>query len=274
MPDIVIHGIAATAYLVLAWHFWRTRWRPAQPPRLARISPWERAAILVPLALQGLALYHELFAGPALRFGFAQALSVTMFLAVLMCWVEGFFLPIEALYSFVLLAAALLAPLPAFFPGRVSPDAVSFEFRLHLVFGMLAYSLFTVAMLHALLIAKIENRLHGTPGLDGPLGQLPPLLSLERLVFALIGAAFAVLTVTLVLGILYSESFSGRVMRFEHKTVFVILSWLIFGLLLAGRWRYGWRGRTALRWTVTGFIALMLAYPGSRFVLEVLLHRA
>jgi ABC-type uncharacterized transport system permease subunit len=78
---------------------------------------------------------------------------------------------------------------------------------------------------------------------------------------------------TLALGILYSESFSGRVMRFEHKTVFVILSWVIFGLLLAGRWRYGWRGRTALLWTVTGFVALMLAYPGSRFVLEVLLHR-
>jgi ABC-type uncharacterized transport system permease subunit len=83
-----------------------------------------------------------------------------------------------------------------------------------------------------------------------------------------------VLTATLVIGIAYSEAFIGRALRFEHKTVFVILSWLIFGLLLVGRWRYGWRGRTALRWTLAGFVLLMLGYPGSRFVLEVLLHRA
>ena len=273
MPDIVIHGIAAAAYLCLAWHFWNTRWRAgaAAPP----LRAWERAAILVPLALQALALYPEIFAARELRFGFAQALSVMMFLAVLMCWIEGFFFPVDALYVILFAASAVCAPLPAFFAGRVSTDAVSFEFRLHLVAGMLAYSLFTVAMLHALLIARVESRLHeASAGLDGPLGRLPPLLSLERLVFALIGAAFAVLTVTLALGIAYSEAFIGRAMRFEHKTVFVVLSWLIFGLLLVGRWRYGWRGRTALRWTVSGFVALMLAYPGSRFVLEVLLHRA
>ena len=272
MPDIVIHGIASAAYLVLAWHFWNTRWRKGAPATQPRA--WERAAVLAPLALHGAALHQALFAAPELRFGFAQALSVMLFLAVLMCWLETFFYPIEALYPLVLLAGAICAPLPAFFAGRLSPDAVSFEFRLHLVFGMLAYSLFTVAMLHAVLIAKIENRLHGAPGLGGPLAHLPPLLSLERLVFALLAAAFAVLTVTVGFGIVYSEAFLGRAMRFEHKTVFVILSWLIFGLLLAGRWRYGWRGRTALRWTVAGFVLLMLAYPGSRFVLEVLLHRA
>ena len=270
MPDIVIHGIAATAYLVLAWHFWKTRWRSAGAPPLRL---WESAALLAPLVLQGAALYRDIFGAPELRFGFAQALSVMMFLAVLMCWIEAFFFPIEAIYPLLLPVAALCAPLPAFFAGRVTPDPVSFEFRLHLVAGMLAYSLFTVAMLHALLIARLERRLHGAPGLDGSLGELPPLLSLERLVFALIGAAFAVLTATLALGMLYSEAFFGRAMRFEHKTVFVVLSWLIFGLLLVGRWRYGWRGRTALRWTVTGFVLLMLAYPGSRFVLEVLLHR-
>ena len=268
MPDIVIHGIASAAYLFLAWHFWNTRWRTAAP------SSWERPAVVVPVALHAWLLYSGIFAAPELRFGFAQALSVMMFLAAAMFWLEAFFVPIEALYPLVLAAAAICAPLPAFFPGRLSPETLSVEFRLHLIFGMLAYSLFTLAMLHALLIAKVERRLHGAPGLGGPLAQLPPLLTLERLVFMLIGAAFAVLTVTLVMGIAYSEAFIGRALRFEHKTVFLILSWLIFGLLLAGRWRYGWRGRTALRWTVTGFVLLMLGYPGSRFVLEVLLHRA
>jgi len=260
-------------YLGLAWHFWNTRWRAADAKRGLRA--WERAAILAPLALHGWLLYRGIFSLPELYFGFAQALSVMIFLAVLMCWIEGLIYPVETLYSLAFAAAAICVPLPAFFGGRISPDAVSFAFRLHLVFGMLAYSLFIVAMLHAVLIAKVEQRLHGAvSSLDGPLAQLPPLLSLERLVFGLIAAAFAVLTVTLVFGIVLSEEFLGRVMRFEHKTVFVVLSWVIFGLLLVGRWRYGWRGRTALRWTVAGFVILMLAYPGSRFVLEVLLHRA
>lgn len=270
MPEIVIHGVASFAYLVLAWHFWNTRWRVAAVAAGAR--PWERFAILAPLALHAWLIY-AIFAAPELRFGFAQALSVMMFLAVAICWLEGLAYPIEAVYSLVFLAAAICAPLPAFFEGRLTPSAEPFEFRLHLIFGMLAYSLFTVATLHAVLIAKVENRLHGTPGLDGAFGSLPPLLSLERLVFLLIGAAFIVLTVTLVFGMVFSEAFIGRAMRLEHKTIFIILSWAIFGMLLAGRWRYGWRGRTALRWTVTGFVVLMLAYPGSRFVLEVLLHR-
>jgi ABC-type uncharacterized transport system permease subunit len=271
VPEIVIHGIASAAYLVLAWHFWHTRWHGVAAGGGARA--WERAAILAPLALHAWLLY-AVFAAPELRFGFAQALSVMMFLAVAICWLEGLAYPIEAVYPLVFLAAAVCVPLPAFFEGRPTPSAEPFEFRLHLISGMLAYSLFTVATLHALLISKVEHRLHGTPGLDGPFGNLPPLLSLERLVFALIGAAFAVLTVTLVFGMVFSEAFIGRAMRLEHKTVFVMLSWAIFGMLLAGRWRYGWRGRTALRWTLTGFVALMLAYPGSRFVLEVLLHRA
>jgi ABC-type uncharacterized transport system permease subunit len=94
------------------------------------------------------------------------------------------------------------------------------------------------------------------------------------LLFRMIGAAFVFLTLTLITGIAFSETLFGRALRLDHKTVFAVLSWLTFGLLLAGRWRYGWRGRTALRWTLTGFVMLLLAYVGSRFVLEVLLGRA
>ena len=86
--------------------------------------------------------------------------------------------------------------------------------------------------------------------------------------------AFVFLTLTLVTGIAFSETLFGRALRADHKTVFAVLSWLTFGLLLAGRVLYGWRGRTALRWTLSGFMMLLFAYVGSRFVLEVLLHRA
>jgi ABC-type uncharacterized transport system permease subunit len=129
-----------------------------------------------------------------------------------------------------------------------------------------------IALLHATLMAVVERRLHQKHA--GLLGNLPPLLTLEQLLFRVIGAAFLFLTLTLATGIVFSEELFGRPLSFDHKTVFALISWLTFGLLLAGRWLYGWRGRTALRWTLTGFLMLLFAYVGSRFVLEVLLHRS
>src|SRR5260221_9799701 len=157
MPDIVIHGIASAAYLVLAWHFWNTRWRAGAVA--TSLQPWERAVIVVPLALHGALLYHGLFTAAELRFGFAQALSVMLFLAVLMCWLEAFLYPIEALYPLVLAAAAICAPLPAVLPRCVSPDAVPFVVRLHPVFCMLDSSLFTAAMLQDVLYRPLDIRL-------------------------------------------------------------------------------------------------------------------
>jgi len=278
VPDIVIHVVASALYAALALHFWNTHWR-AQPAAAAPASAlaargsraWERAAILLPLALHGWLLYDEILAAQQMRFGFAQALSMMLWLAVAICWLEGLAYRIEALLPMVLVLAALCAPLPGFFPGRLTPHAYSLEFKLHLFAGMAAYSLFTVATFHALLISMVERQLHLRPTLADR--GMPPLLSLEALVFRLTGAAFVVLTLTFAVGIAYSESIFGRALRFDHKTVFVVLSWLIFGLLLTGRWLYGWRGRTALRWTLAGFLMLMLAYPGSRFVLEVILGR-
>jgi ABC-type uncharacterized transport system permease subunit len=256
-------------YVGLAWHFWNTRWRAQSKTGL---QAWERVAILVPLGLHGWLLYHGIFS-KELRFGFAQALSVMMFLGVAVYWVESLFYSLEGMQPLVLPLAAAAAPLPALFPGLASSGAhaQAAEFKLHLALAMIAYGLFVIALLHATLMAVAERQLHrrGTVGFP----NLPPLLTLETLLFRMIGAAFIFLTLTLITGIAFSEELFGRALRFDHKTVFALLSWLIFGLLLAGRWRYGWRGRTALVWTVTGFIALMLAYPGSRFVLEVLLHR-
>ena len=288
MADIVIHAVTAAAYAGLAWHFWRTRWRaqPARPAPPTGTRPWERAVLLAPLALHAFLLYSDLFAPRELRFGFAQALSTMLWLAVLIYWVESLFYSLEGMQPPVLALAALAAPLPLLFPGRASGAlAASLEFKLHLAMAMLAYSLFTIAILHALLMALLERRLHGSaaaraglPGdgdavLSGPLAALPPLLTLERLLFRMITAAFVLLTLTLASGAVFSESLFGRALRFDHKTLFAMLSWATFALLLAGRHLYGWRGRIALRWTLSGFVMLLLAYVGSRFVMEVVLGR-
>jgi ABC-type uncharacterized transport system permease subunit len=284
MPDILMHGLAAAAYAGLALHFWNTRWRAPRRPEAGQ-QTWERAAILVPLALQGWTLAHDLFVSTPVRFGFAQALSVMLWLGVAVYWVENLLYRLEGVEPMVLGAAALATPLPAFFPGLPLGDARlhSIEFRLHLVLAMIAYSLFVIAVLHATLMALVERRLHhlrhggaaleASGPLEGPLAHLPPLLTLERLLFRIIALAFGFLTLTLITGVLFSESLFGRALRFDHKTVFAVLSWLTFGALLVGRHFYGWRGRTALRWTLGGFVLLLLAYVGSRFVLEVILGR-
>ena len=272
MPDIVIHVIACAAYVGLAWHFWNTRWRHHQQGS-GGLREWERAAILAPLALHGWLLYDGIFAAPELRFGFAQALSVMTWLAVLVYWIESLYYSLDGMEPLVLLAAAAAVMLPAFFPGLASSGvhAQAAEFRLHLALAMAAYGLFIIALLHALLMLVVERRLHEKKA--GFAANLPPLLTLEQLLFRAVGAAFVFLTLTLITGIVFSETLFGRALRSDHKTVFAVLSWLTFGWLLVGRWRYGWRGRTAVRWTLGGFVLLVLAYVGSRFVLEVVLGR-
>ena len=114
--------IASAAYVGLAWHFWSTRWRrPAEAGGAARaacgLRAWERAAILAPLALHGWLLYEDIFAAGELRFGFAQALSVMMWLGVALYWIESLFYSLDGMEPLVLPLAAAAAPLPALFPG-------------------------------------------------------------------------------------------------------------------------------------------------------------
>jgi ABC-type uncharacterized transport system permease subunit len=272
--DILLHAFAALIYAVLALHFWRTRWMGATP---ASMAAWERAVILVPLSLHTWLLWDVLFLSTELRFGFALALSAMLWLAVLIYWIENLFLKLEGMQAPVLALAALCTPWPAAFPGLAAPpSAQSMEFRSHAALAMLAYSLFTLAALHALLMTVMERRLHGRAGggsIKGPLASLPPLMSMETLLFRLIASGFVLLTLTLASGAIYSETLFGQAVKFNHKTLFAIISWLIFAALLSGRYLYGWRGRQALRWTLSGFATLLLAYVGSRFVLEVILRR-
>jgi ABC-type uncharacterized transport system permease subunit len=274
MPAILLHVLAAALYAGLALHFWRSRWRgPALDQPVAGLAGWERAWLLAALAMHGVTLAQEIFPDNAMRFGFAVALSLILWLALALYWIESFYARMEGLQMLGLPLAAVCVLLPAALPGQhLLANADSPAFRLHFLMAMLAYSLFTLAALHAVLMAVAEKRLHRgrlTPLFAG----LPPLLTMEALLFRLIHVAFVLLTLTLASGILFSETLFGKALPFNHKTVFAILSWLIFAALLAGRHLRGWRGRVALRWTLAGFGALLLAYIGSRFVLEVILGR-
>jgi len=231
-------------------------------------------AVLLPLLLHGYLLYDTLWFGGALNLGLVNALSLILWLTLLVYWLANFFYPLASLKALVLPLAGLCAMLPLLFPNTRSivPQPTSWAFDGHVLAAMLAYSLFTIAVLHAGLMSLAERNLHKAraPGL---LSDLPPLLTMETLLFRIIGVGFALLTITLVSGSIFSEQIFGRAWQFNHKVLFGFISWAVFGVLLVGHHFYGWRGRTAVGWTMSGFGFLLLAYIGSQFVLEVILHR-
>jgi len=132
-----------------------------------------------------------------------------------------------------------------------------------------AYSLFTFATLHALIMMVAERSLHQKKNWI-QLPDFPPLLVMEKLLFRVISLGFILLTVTLISGMIFSEEIFGKVAQFNHKTIFSIASWLIYGWLLFGHYQYGWRGKKAIKLTLIGFVLLLLAYVGTKFILEVI----
>jgi ABC-type uncharacterized transport system permease subunit len=265
---------AVLLYAGLGIHFWNSRWRGAalDQPRRGLLG-WERGALLAALSIHALSLVGEIFLDGVMHFSFSIALSLMLWLAVAVYWIESFYARMEGLQMLTIPLAAICVALPAVFPGQhLLTNVDSLAFRVHFLVAMLAYSLFTLAALHAILMAVAERRLR-RGRVSRALASLPPLLTMEAVLFRLIHVAFALLTATLISGIFFSESLFGKALEFNHKTVFAIISWIIFALLLGGRHFRGWRGRVALRWTLSGFAALLLAYVGSRFVLEVLLGR-
>ena len=278
MLDILLHlstHIAASIlYAVLGYHFWHTRWRETGKPLIALpMQHWERGAIAGALILQGLGLYEGLFGAGGMQFSFSYALSLMLWLAVFIYWLESFRSRMDGLQPMVLPLAAACALLPALFPQvHQVAHASAWGFQLHFITAMLAYSLFTLSALHAVFMSFAERKLHQRV-LTKSLASLPPILTMEAVLFRMIIIAFALLTLALGSGALFSEAIFGKAMVLDHKTLFAFISWGIFAALLVGRHAYGWRGRIALRWTLAGFMVLLLAYIGSRFVIEVILGR-
>jgi ABC-type uncharacterized transport system permease subunit len=236
--------------------------------------------ILLGLALHFLGLMFQLFTEPA-RFGFAQALCATLWFSLAVLLYESRTMDVRSLLRVLAPAAALTCGLAALFPGQLLPlSAARPSFVAHLLMGTAAYGVLFMAALHALLMVSAQRALQSATSEEGQhlgplrlIGELPPLMALEKLLFSLIGLGFMLLTLTLLSGTLFSGEVFGKAFRFDHKTLFTILAWLVFAALLIGRKLRGWRGRTALRFTLVGFALLLLGYVGSRFVLEVLLGR-
>jgi ABC-type uncharacterized transport system permease subunit len=237
-----------------------------------RFAAGQRIALLVGWIAHGIAIVIDV-AGvgsdrPGARFGFAPALSVTLWLVLAVYELESRFVPLAGARRTLASLGALVVVMAWIFPGQVHPQAASIWAPLHWLLGVASYGLFGVAVLHALLLNRAERQMRLAPQRADAAAHGVPLLRLERLTFRFVAAGFAVLSAAIVLGFWFSDQW-----RWDHKAVFSVLGWLVFAGLLAGRRAFGWRGLKATRGVYAGAALLLLAYVGSRFVLEVVLHR-
>ncbi len=238
------------------------------------VSCQRRQVLLTGLSatvIHGLFLYPQLITDAGLNLGFFNAASLVALTTALLLVIAAMFGPVDNLGIGVFPVAALsIVPVLLFPKTRIIPDASLWQIDTHILLSLLAYSIFGLAVIQSILLAIQDRHLHNRkPG--GFIRALPPLAVMESLLFQMIGIGFALLTLALVSGALFMEDIFAQ--HLVHKTTLSIIAWILFGVLLWGRWRFGWRGRTAIRWTIGGFIFLMLAYFGSKFVLELVLSR-
>jgi ABC-type uncharacterized transport system permease subunit len=223
------------------------------------------------VVLHALVLYPELITGGGLNLGFFNAASLIALLTVVVLLLAAIRQPVENLGIPVLPIAAATVALASWSPQQQTTiTSGGWQLDLHILFSVLAYSLFALAAVQAVLLAIQDRHLRNRhPG--GFIRALPPLEVMEQLLFQMIGTGFALLSAALLTGIVFLEDVFAQ--HLVHKTVLSIAAWSIFGILLWGRWRFGWRGRKAIRWTLSGFGLLLLAYFGSKLVLEIILER-
>ena len=230
-----------------------------------------RLMLFAAWVLQGLMLAEGLLGNPP-RFGFAPALSMTMWLVLAVYAVQSRMFPqMKAHWALAGLGAASVV-MASVFPGSSYLKVASIWLPLHWALGIASYGLFAAAVVHGGMMRRTERAMREASQSDTGL----PLMTLERLTFRFVEAGFVLLSATLLVGWLFSEQLYGVGLSWtwNHKTIFSVLAWVVFAGLLIGRARLGWRGLKAVRVLYVGCGLLLLGYVGSRFVLEVMLGRS
>ncbi|WP_085317484.1 cytochrome C assembly family protein [Derxia lacustris] len=280
-------SLVALLYLLLTVLLWRfvARAGAAEPAAvLAALPPPPRLGIglrLAELAVvlgHGYVLFAVMLAGHQLWFNFAAAISFMVLVGCAAQLVNQLFLPVN-LFGVVMFPLGLASTLLLLaFPPPVLRLEAGYTplLGIHFLLAMLAYGVLCVSAIYACGIFVLDRLLHVAPGgrrFEALLRLAPPLLQLEGILFGSIFVGFGLLTASIVTGLVFYEQMFAQPFRLDHKFVFSLLSWAVFAVLLLGRWRFGWRGRVAMRQVLAGFALLFLGYIGSSFVLQVLLHR-
>jgi ABC-type uncharacterized transport system permease subunit len=236
----------------------------------ARLNPLAWGLTLAAIFAHSAAIVHRMRSLGPFSIGLLEAVSMLAWtLAVVACLIA-----VErqnrSIGAILLALAAFGAALTGSGQTYAEETAPGWELTAHILLSMGAAALFLAAAVAALVLVFLDRRLRAHRLADLP-SVLPPLDAVEKVMFRLIGAGFVLLTLALLTGFIFVTNL--RTQHLEHKTILSCIAWVLFGVLLIGRIRYGWRGRAAVRWTLSGFGVLILAYFGSKFVLEYLLGR-
>jgi len=250
--------IALLLYSAAAWLIWR---HPQSELAL------ERSLACGAIVLHAGVLGHAALGGDSIHIGISEAASLFTLQSALLLWLLSWKEPLRALglaiYPLAGVAAVWAAALPTPLEGTPIAD---WKLRWHIVLSLFSAGLLTIAAMQAGALALQDRLLHQHELSRLLLRGMPPLQTMERLLFQLIAIGFMLLSATLLSGLWFLHDWFAQ--HLAHKTVLSLCAWLIFGVLLWGRWRYGWRGRTAIRWALSGYAVLILAYFGSKLVLE------
>lgn len=222
------------------------------------------AVVLQALALAG--------ATPGVDLSFTGAAALVAWVVACLYLIASLWRPIDNLGVFVLPLAALAVLVDWLFPAQTPVALTSRVQGLHVVVALVAYSLLALAALQSLMLLAQDSKLrHKHTG--GFVRALPSMQAMEEILFQMIALGFVLLSVTLVTGIFFSEQVFGQPFKLTHHMLLALLGWAVYAVLLVGHWRFGWRGRMAVRWTLGGFTLLLLGYFGTKFVLELVLGR-
>ncbi len=225
---------------------------------------------IIGLALHGWVLYTVVLAMPGLALNTGSAVSFVGWMIAgmgLVFFIRPAFSGLAVLLVGIGGLTVLLTGVGG--PGYSNPG-LEWPLKAHILLSVAAYSVLSVAAALAVLLAIQDDRLRNHKPI-GWLRRLPAMDTMEGMMFGAINIGFIGLTLAVFSGLIFVENLFAQ--HLVHKTILSLVSWAVFGTLALGRWRLGWRGKTALRWVLGGFVLLALAYFGSKIVLELLLGR-
>tara|TARA_R110002096_G_scaffold433099_3_gene651200 strand:- start:194 stop:982 length:789 start_codon:yes stop_codon:yes gene_type:complete len=259
----IISTILCTLTFGAIWHHMQARASGNESTRIKFIAPWTFAMIAMAIMAGS-----RLFDDSGLNFYFYNSLFIAAFTICSILYLVSLFRQVEHLGLIVLPVTVVCIVLNMLFLKEGVQVTLSFGIETHIVASIIAFSVLGLAAVQAILLFFQDRTLksHTNTGL---LRALPSLHESETLLFQTISLGVLILTVTLASGFIYLEDIFAQ--HLVHKTLLSSLAWLVFVVLLWGRMQFGWRGTTAIRWSLSGFTFLILAYFGSKFVLELVL---
>ncbi len=241
---------------------------------LSRDIPRVKLAVsglaLLAVLLHGTTVYFDLYGAAGINLGIYPMLSLMAVSISAIVLISSFRRPLENLFIVIFPLGAISLLLELFMHDSYLPRSdITPGILSHIVLSVIAYSLLAIAALQAALLSFGDYEMkHRNLGM---LKRLPPLQTMEALLFETLWVGLTFLSISIASGFIFLENIEGPGLM--HHTVITLAAWLVFAVLLWGRYKLGWRGAIASRWVLTGFVLLALGYFGSKLVLEIILGR-